>query len=141
MGDAAGLSERKAGVIHAIKRLTRELIEACGGPAAVEQVTGVDRLTISRWHTEGQRELIPCWAVWLLESAHGVATFTRGQAAMSDHSVVAMQGEAAIDMPGLVDDMAVLAREAGEAVAALGAAERQKSPRALALAAGASDVH
>lgn len=121
------------GLIRNLKQASADLVFACGGPGAVEAATGISRGQISRWQSEAYPDLIPAWAVWLLEHRFQLQTFTRSQAAMTGFRLEPMAGDGDGDPAAadLVEDIGDLAREHSEAIGALAAAHKTRSPAAI----------
>lgn len=116
------------GLMAMIKAATRALILACGGAATVKSLTGASDGQISRWQGDAYPDVIPAWAVGVLEFNCQQPAFTRMMAGLTGHRLTPIAEEGG-DEPGSRDFV-------GDLVSVAGAASKVTAGMSDALADG-----
>jgi hypothetical protein len=71
-----------------LKAATRELVLACRGSKVVQGLVNVSPGQVSRWEGDAYPDMIPLWAVGLLEFHCQAPVFTRALAGLTGHQLV-----------------------------------------------------
>ncbi|WP_029074394.1 hypothetical protein [Kaistia adipata] len=108
-----------------MKEATRQLVLAAGGPAKVKILTGVSDGQISRWQGGAYPDLIPSWAVTLIEFHTQEPIWATMLASLTSHRLVAVAdcADGGDDLNGdLVGDLVGVAQSSAEVTSSLGSA-------------------
>lgn len=125
------------GMRDLIKAATRDLILACGGPAGVKAVITVSDGQISKWKGDIYEDLIPAWAVAMLEHHCQQPAFTRMMADLTGHRLVPIaEGGGEPDMVDVIGDVVKVTGGAGKIATAIADAISPNSPGGVKVTPG-----
>jgi hypothetical protein len=120
------------GLLPLLKATTRDLVLAVGGPASVKELIGFSDGAISRCQGDAYPDLLPIWAVALLEFKAQQPVFARLLAGLTSHHVAPVEpGPGGEGNAGFLADLVGVVQGGADVTSTLGEAlsDGQVTPR------------